>query len=224
MHTLRNALAAGSAWSPKSINQVKLLQLFHLAVPANEFAELAFRANRFKIEDFDRVYQDPYTREALLNYGWLPAQPGAILEYIRVHQNNVLYDICYRIFVLEAPLFRLKSRRIGKMFDDLRYTDVEENLQYYQSLYGQILTKRPPDWDNVTEGDDRSFVRRAYYQYIAAQLADVERKLQQLGVDLHGQVAENGHRSHGTVGFIPYAETVRQRVQPSGRDSQTGLR
>ncbi len=185
VHTLRNALAAGSVWPPKSINQIKLLQLFHLAVPANEFAELAFRANRFKIEDFERVYQDPHMREALLRYGWLPARHGAILEYIPVHQNNVLYDIRYRIFVLQAPLLRLKSRRIGKMFVDMRYTHVEANLRYYQSLYAKILHERPPDWGEVPEGDDRSLVRRAYYRYIDAQLADVERKLQQLSVSPH---------------------------------------
>jgi hypothetical protein len=180
VHTLRNALASGSVWSPKSINQIKLLQLFHLAVPANEFAELAFRTNRFNIEDFDRVYEDPHMREALLRYGWLPARHGALLEYIPVHLNNVIYDVRYQIFVLEAPLFRLKSRRIGKMFDDLRYTDMEANLRYYHGLYDRIMRKRPSNWDHVTEGDPRSFTRRAYYQYIAAQLADVERKLQQL--------------------------------------------
>jgi hypothetical protein len=185
VHTLRNALAAGSVWSPKSINQIKLLQLFNLAVPANEFADLAFRTNRFKIEDFDRVYQDPYMREALLRYGWLPARHGAMLEYIPVHQNNVLYDIRYQIFVLEAPVFRLKSRRIGKMFDDLRYVDIAENLLYYRDLYNKILRKRPSNWDDVTGGDDRSMVRRAYYQYIADQLVDVERKLRKLNVDVN---------------------------------------
>ncbi len=187
VHTLRNALAAGNVWSPKSINQIKLLQLFHLAVPANEFAELAFRSNRFEIEDFDSVYQDRYMREALLHYGWLPARHGAVLEYIPVHQNNVLYDIRYRIFVLEAPVFRFKSRRIGKMFDDLRYTDTEENLRYYRDRYEKILRKRPSDWDKVRAGDPRSRARRAYYQYIADQLADVEQKLQQLGENLKAE-------------------------------------
>jgi len=163
VHTLRNALAAGSVWSPKSINRIKLLQLFRLAVPANEFSELAFRTNRFTIEDFDCVYQDPYMREALLRYGWLPARHGAMLA---VHQNNVLCDIRYQIFVLEAPVFRPKSRRIGKMFDKLRYTDIEENLLHFRARYQTILKRRPLNWGDVTEGDDRSFVRRAYYQYI----------------------------------------------------------
>lgn len=184
VHTLRNALAAGSVWAPKSINQIKILQLFHLAVPANEFAELAFRTNRFEIEDFDLVYRDPHMREALLRYGWLPTRHGALLEYIPVHQNNVLYDVRYRIFVLQAPLFRLKSRRIGQMFDELRYTDVEENLRYYRDRYARIMRKRPSDWDHVKQGDARSLARRAYYQYIADQLADVDRKLRQVSVEL----------------------------------------
>jgi hypothetical protein len=41
VHTLRNALAAASVWEPRSVNVIKLRQLFHLAIPANEFANLA---------------------------------------------------------------------------------------------------------------------------------------------------------------------------------------
>ena len=37
VHTLRNALAAANIWSPLSVRAVKFLQLFNLAVPANEF-------------------------------------------------------------------------------------------------------------------------------------------------------------------------------------------
>ncbi len=180
VHTVRNALAAGRVWAPKSINRIKLLQLFHLAIPANEFAELAFRTNRFEIEDFDRVYDDPHMREALLRYGWLPAAHGAMLEYIPVHQNNVLYDVRHRIFVLETPLFRPKSRRVSGMLDMLRYTDVEENLNYYRSRYENIWRNRPADWDQTSDDDERARVRRAYYRYVQSQLADVTRKLNQI--------------------------------------------
>jgi len=180
VHTLRNALAAGGVWAPKSINQIKLLQIFHLAVPANEFSDLVNRSNRFKVESFEYVYDDEYMRKALMRYGWLPTRHGALLEYIPVHLNNTLYDVRHQIFVLEAPMFRPKSGRIRKMFDDFRYTDVEDNLLYYRDRYQEALRKRPPTWDQVNETDERSKVRRAYYQYIEAQLADVNDKLRQL--------------------------------------------
>ena len=41
VHTLRNALAAASVWEPISVRVAKLLQIFHLAVPANEAINLA---------------------------------------------------------------------------------------------------------------------------------------------------------------------------------------
>jgi hypothetical protein len=44
-HTLRNALAAANIWSPLSVQAVKFRQIFNLAVPANEFVDLAELCN-----------------------------------------------------------------------------------------------------------------------------------------------------------------------------------
>ena len=41
MHTLRNALAAANIWSPLSVRTIKIMQIFNLAIPANEFVNLA---------------------------------------------------------------------------------------------------------------------------------------------------------------------------------------
>jgi hypothetical protein len=40
-HTMRNALAAANIWSPLSVRTTKIRQIFNLAVPANEFVNLA---------------------------------------------------------------------------------------------------------------------------------------------------------------------------------------
>jgi len=40
-HTMRNALAAANIWSPLSVRAVKFRQIFNLAIPANEFVNLA---------------------------------------------------------------------------------------------------------------------------------------------------------------------------------------
>ena len=180
VHTVRNALAAADIWKPKSVNLIKFLQIFNLAVPANEFSDLANRTNRFRVGHFAAVYDDRDMRDALMRYDWLPARHGALLEYIPVHLNNALYDVRHQIFVLEAPIFRPKSRRINNMYEDFRYTDVEENLLYYRERYRKALSRRPSNWDQVDDKDQRSKVQRAYYEYIEAQLADVDRKLQQL--------------------------------------------
>jgi hypothetical protein len=49
VHTLRNALAAANVWTPLSVQMVKLLHLFDLAVPANEFVNLAELGTEGKI-------------------------------------------------------------------------------------------------------------------------------------------------------------------------------
>ena len=40
VHTLHNALAAAGVWKPKSVRATRCAS-FHLAVPANEFVDLA---------------------------------------------------------------------------------------------------------------------------------------------------------------------------------------
>ena len=52
VHTLRNALAAANIWSPLSVRAVKFFQLFNLAVPANEFVNLAELGTEGNIGDF----------------------------------------------------------------------------------------------------------------------------------------------------------------------------
>jgi len=180
VHAIRNALAAADVWSHKSINQIKLLQLFNLAVPANEMTDLAFRANNYLIEDFEMVYRDRAMREALKKYNWLPTRHGALLTFQPVHQNNVLYDTRYQIFVLEAPIFRPKSNRIVRMYEKPRYTDFEANLKYFKTRYEEILASRRKNWDKADPDDDYAMTRVSYYNYIEAQLRDVNAKLQQL--------------------------------------------
>jgi hypothetical protein len=50
-HTLRNALAPANIWSPLSVRAVKFRQIFNLAVPANEFVNLAELGTKGNIED-----------------------------------------------------------------------------------------------------------------------------------------------------------------------------
>ena len=54
MHTLRNALAAANIWSPLSVRAVKFRQIFNLAIPANEFVNLAELMTLGDIDDYKR--------------------------------------------------------------------------------------------------------------------------------------------------------------------------
>ncbi|HLN10551.1 MAG TPA: hypothetical protein VK281_16545, partial [Xanthobacteraceae bacterium] len=105
-HTLRNALAAANIWSPLSVRAVKFLQIFNLAVPANEFVNLAELATEGHIADYRQIQQDDPRRDALHEFGWLPTRHGALLKTLPVHEPNDLYDTRFRLFTLQSP-FRM---------------------------------------------------------------------------------------------------------------------
>jgi hypothetical protein len=186
-HAIRNALANAGIWKSKSINTTKVRQFFHLAIPANEFANLAILANEYPLEDFSRLYEDEVKRESLLEKGWLPTRHGALLKTIGVHEDNDLYDTRFKIFVLQVPLLKHKGRRVRGMLSERRYLDIESNLLYFKAKYEGILRKRPADLDISSEEnafplseEDYGEVGQRYYEYIEEQLEDVEAKLEKL--------------------------------------------
>jgi hypothetical protein len=91
-HTLRNALAAANIWSPLSVRATKVLQLFNLAVPANEFVNLAdlydttFRL--FTLQSPLRMSKTEHAIE-LLSYNRF-VDLGANLRYFREKYDAIL--------------------------------------------------------------------------------------------------------------------------------------
>ena len=84
-HTLRNALAAANIWSPLSVRAVKFRQIFNLAVPANEFVNLAEASTRGNIEDYREIQRDGPQVDAIHESHWLPTRHGALLKTLPVH-------------------------------------------------------------------------------------------------------------------------------------------
>jgi hypothetical protein len=178
VHTLRNALAAASIWSPKSVNLIKLRQLFHLAIPANEFASLAQLGAAGPLADFDDVFDDDVARDSLLEFGWLPRRHGALLKILPVHPDNELFDTAYRQLVLEGPLRRGTTSRVRELLLEPHNTRLPGNLGFFRDLYERLLTEqRQLDPSGTTRGDRRRTVRRRYVRYLEAQLAEVEAML-----------------------------------------------
>lgn len=110
-HTVHNALAAAGIGKAKAINRFRTGQFFNLAIPANEFAETAFRGKN---------------------------QPGAVIKIIPVHEPNDLFGTEYKLFVLEGP-FQKKRKEIRKMWADPKHTDIEANLLYYKKRDEALL-------------------------------------------------------------------------------------
>jgi hypothetical protein len=170
VHTLRNALAAADIWAPKKTWTIKLRQLFHLAIPANEVVNLAERVVEFPIDERLAVQQDAEARQSLGRYGWMPGRHGALLVVAPPYPDNELFDTTRRIFVLEGPL-RMKTRAAVRMFEDERHTDLEANLRAFERIYEEILAGPPDRLDGFAA---------AYHAYIGEQLADARHQLAQL--------------------------------------------
>jgi hypothetical protein len=161
VHTLHNALAAAGVWKPKSVQTAKLRQITHLAVPANTFVELAHLSNRFPIEDFEKVRGNEMYWKDLVEHDWVPAQAGALVKMLPVHQVNALYDTKYRMFVLGGFMSNQALKRAQRMLSDGRYLQLDANMRYFYDRYQHIL-----------EGKD---ARLAKLQYAPAEKrADAE--------------------------------------------------
>jgi hypothetical protein len=183
-HTLRNALAAANIWSPLSVRAVKVRQLFNLAVPANEFVNLAELGTQGNISDYRQIQEDGPQRDALYEFGWLPTRHGALLKTLPVHEPNDLYDTAFRLFTLQSPLRMSKTEHAIELLSDDRFVDLGANLRYFQEKYDAILSSRDESRDGLASvrGTPYRRVERLHYDYIKKQRADVEFMLNKLSI------------------------------------------
>ncbi len=179
VHTLRNALAAANIWSPLSVGAVKLRQLFNLAVPANEFVNLAVLGNQGDIDDYRKIQRDGPERDAFHEFHWLPTQPGALVKTLPVHQPNDLYDTTFRLFTLQSPFRMGKTQRAFDLLSDPRFVDLDANLHYFKDKYARVLASHDERRDTMASvrGSPYRRVERLYYEYIKAQRAEVDAML-----------------------------------------------
>ena len=174
-HTLRNALAAANIWSPLSVRVVKFRQLFNLAVPANEFVNLAQLGTEGNIDDYREIQQDGPQRDALHEFHWLPARHGALLKTLPVHEPNDLYDTTFRLFTLQSPFRMGKTKHAIDLLSDDRFVNLGANLHYFRDKYEMILARHSERREMLASvrGTPYRRVERLFYDYIEAQRAEV---------------------------------------------------
>jgi hypothetical protein len=181
-HTMRNALAAANIWSPLSVRATKLRQVFNLAIPANEFVNLAELMTGGDIEDYRVILKDGPRRDAFHEFHWLPTRQGALLKTLPVHDPNDLYDTTFRLFTLQSPFLRGKTRRATALLSDKRFTDLDTNLRYFERRYDAILASHDERRDAMASVRGTRFrrVEQLYYDYMRAQRGEVEFMLKRL--------------------------------------------
>ena len=182
VHTLRNALAAASVWSPLSVRAVKFLQIFNLAVPANEFVNLAELGTEGNIEDYRQIQRNGPERDALHEFGWLPTRQGALLKTLPVHAPNDLYDTTFQLFTLQSPFRMPKTAHAIELLSDERFVNLGANLRYFKQKYETILANHDERRDTLASvrGTPYRRVERLFYRYIKAQHAEVGSMLARL--------------------------------------------
>jgi hypothetical protein len=180
-HTLRNALAAASIWSPTSVRTTKLRQLFHLAIPANEAFSFAALGTMGPVDSYPRIFADDAMRNALLEFGWLPTRHGAVLVSLPVRGDNALFDPIARMLVFQGPVTKRATRKLWAMLEDPRFTELDANLRYFDGVYARILANPAEDALASLRGDRYRRIRRRYTSLIESELAEVRRMRAQLG-------------------------------------------
>jgi hypothetical protein len=184
VHTLRNALAAANIWSPLSVRAVKVLQIFNLAVPANEFVNLAELGAEGNIADVPRIQEDGPARDALHEFDWLPTRHGALVKTLPVHEPNDMYDTTFRLFTLQSPLRMARTAHAIELLSDDRFVDLRANLRYFREKYDAILASHDESRDALASvrGTPYRRVERLHHDYIRKQRDEVESMLNRLSI------------------------------------------
>jgi hypothetical protein len=178
-HVLHNTLAAAGFWAPQSVRSFIVKQFFNLSVPVDQFSDAALILDA-GIENPREIYENPAFRELLLSEGWLPGGDGALFRVIPVHQRNAMYDTELTFFSL-SDLLGLKSRRVGELIADARFTDLEYNLLSFKRRYEDLLAREGRRRPDEPEGDDEyERFRRAYFAWAGRRLEEVKAKLARL--------------------------------------------
>jgi hypothetical protein len=181
VHLVHNAFASALIWKKKSVRSIKLRQFFNLAIPANEFIDLATQTILFPIEDFGKLQRDKVQMESLEKFDSISTRHGAVVLTAPVHQDNDLYDPQIRMMIVQGPFAGRATKKSNLLLGDSRATELISNLRSFKARYEYILA------DKKTE-DDEFFPnlpgynenRRRYYAYIERELVEVEKHLQVL--------------------------------------------
>jgi hypothetical protein len=158
------------------VRTTKIRQIFNLAIPANEFVNLAELMTGGDIENYRDILRDGPRRDAFHEFHWLPTRQGALLKTLPVHYPNDLYDTTFRLFTLQSPFLMGKTQRAIALLSDQRFVDLVTNLHYFERRYDAILAGRDEWRDTMASVRGTRFrrVESLYYDYIRSQSTEVQ--------------------------------------------------
>ena len=148
IHLAHNALAAAGLWDVWPTGRAFIVSLFDFPVPRNEFVNLMRRTNDDWLPDPAAVYDDPFARRSLLEFGTLPTRPGALALSRPPLRPNDVYDGDLALIFYDDPLFGHYRSRFDRIFAQPRTTGALANRAYFTAQARQALAAQRPvaDW------------------------------------------------------------------------------
>ena len=188
VHLAHNALTAAGVWREWPINRPLLISFFDFPVPKNEFVNLMRRVNDPPDLDLLELYHDQSAARSLAEFGRLPWIPGVVASSRGLQEPNQVYDTDVKQIFYDDPVTGRYQRRFDTILDHPRYSDIERNMDYFWTLYGQLAAQRKPlaAWLARDEFDPPAarqrftdFYRR-FYAFVDRERADISQKLARL--------------------------------------------
>jgi hypothetical protein len=172
-HFTHNVLAAAGLWEEWPTDRFVLISALSFPVPKNEFVNQIRRSNDLPIDDPVSLFRDVATRQALQRGDWLPAGPGAIATATPIRSVNEIYDTDVNLIFYDSPIPGSFQRYFDHIASNRRYTDLEDNLRYFASVYARLDADwRSPEWwlghERLPPRDVPSFMAfdKSYRSYI----------------------------------------------------------
>lgn len=179
VHVTHNALAAAGIWDEWQMGEFVLYAAFDFPTPKNEFVNLMRRTNDLALDDLMAIYEDDAAREALMQGGGLPAEPGALAQAELTHPDNEIYDTDLSLIFYDYPAVGPYFQHFRAIFSEPRYSNLHASLKYFADLYARIKQQRLPletylpNLAPAERADFAAFYAR-YYAYVDRASARVD--------------------------------------------------
>lgn len=197
IHLAHNALTQAGIWPEWPINRPLLISIFDFPVPKNEFVNLMRRIDDPPDPDLIEIYHDQSAARSLAQFDRLPWIPGVVASSRGPQEPNEVYDTDVKQVFYDDPVTGRYRRRFNAILDDPRYTDLEQNMDYFAALYRQYATQRKPlaTWLARDEFDApvarQSFIDfyHRFYAFVDSERADIA--AQRAALNTVSRVAEH---------------------------------
>ena len=134
IHLAHNALAAAGFWQEWPTNRSLLVSILDFPVPKNEFVNLMRRANDPALADPIAVWRDLAARRSVLEFGQLPARPGAIALSWPAREPNDVYETALKLVFYDEPHFGPYRGWLEAILADPAQVELEANLRHHARL------------------------------------------------------------------------------------------